>query len=254
MHDMLRAGVHFGHRTRYWNPKMAPYIFGARNKIHIINLETTLPMFEDVLNYVSKVAANKGKILFVGTKRAAQNIIKEQAARCGMPYVDHRWLGGMLTNYKTVRQSINRLRELEKMKESGEFERMIKKEALMLSRELEKLECGLGGIKNMGGLPDALFVIDVGYEKIAVQEAKKLKIPVVGVVDTNNSPDDIDYVIPGNDDSMRAIEIYVKSVADAILAAKDANTVGGKDEYIEVVEEKTGSESSSTEKQEDTSE
>lgn len=216
MHDMLRAGVHFGHRTRYWDPKMAPYIFGARNKVHIIDLEQTLPLFQDVLNYVGKVAANKGRILFV----------------------DYRWLGGMLTNYKTVRQSINRLKELEKMRDSGAFERMIKKEALMLSRELSKLECSLGGIKDMGGLPEALFVIDVGYENIAVKEAQKLKIPVVGVVDTNNSPEGIDYIIPGNDDSMRAIEIYVSSVADAILEAK-ASTQGAakKDDYVEEVKE-----------------
>jgi small subunit ribosomal protein S2 len=235
---MLRAGVHFGHRTRYWDPKMAPYIFGARNKVHIIDLEQTLPLFQDVLNYVGKVAANKGRILFVGTKRAAQETIREQATRCGMPYVDYRWLGGMLTNYKTVRQSINRLKELEKMRDSGAFERMIKKEALMLSRELSKLECGLGGIKDMGGLPEALFVIDVGYENIAVKEAQKLKIPVVGVVDTNNSPEGIDYIIPGNDDSMRAIEIYVTSVADAILEAKASSPAGvKKEEFVEEVKE-----------------
>jgi small subunit ribosomal protein S2 len=238
MREMLEAGVHFGHRTRFWNPKMAPYIFGARNKVHIINLEKTMPMFQDVLNYVGRMAANKAKILFVGTKRAAQEIVREHAARCGMPYVDHRWLGGMLTNYKTVRQSINRLKELKKMRDSGAFEHMIKKEALVLSRELEKLEVGLGGIENMGGLPDVLFVIDVGYENIAVQEAKRLKIPVIGIVDTNNNPEGIDYIIPGNDDSMRAIEIYVRSVADAILDAKAGNTVGvigeSEEEFIEV--------------------
>jgi small subunit ribosomal protein S2 len=240
MREMLEAGVHFGHRTRFWNPKMSEYIFGSRNKVHIINLEKTLPMFNDVLNYMGRMAANKAKILFVGTKRAAQDIIRHHAERCGMPYVDHRWLGGMLTNYKTVRQSINRLKELKKMREEGAFEHMIKKEALMLTRELEKLEIGLGGIENMGGLPDVLFVIDVGYEKIAVQEAKRLKIPVVGVVDTNNDPDDIDYIIPGNDDSMRAIEIYVRSVADAILEAKASGGIAdlteSEGEFVEVVE------------------
>lgn len=239
MREMLKAGVHFGHRTRFWDPKMAPYIFGARNKIHIINLEETIPLFKDALNYVGRLAANKCDILFVGTKRAAQDIIKEEASRCGMPYVDHRWLGGMLTNYKTVRQSINRLKDLEKMRDSGEFEKMIKKEALMLTRELDKLDCSLGGIKNMKGLPDAIFIIDVGYEKIAIKEATRLKIPVVGVVDTNNSPDDVDYIIPGNDDSMRAIEIYVKAVADAILEAKEASqSTVAEENFVEVVEEK----------------
>jgi small subunit ribosomal protein S2 len=220
MRDMLEAGVHFGHRTRYWNPKMAQYIFGSRDKIHIINLEKTLPMFRDALNVVSKIAHNKGKILFVGTKRAAQDIIREQATRCGMPYVDYRWLGGMLTNYKTIRQSIKRLRELEEMAKSGKFERMIKKEALQLKREYEKLECGLGGIKDMGGIPDALFIIDTGNENIAILEARKLSIPVIGVVDTNNDPDHIDYIIPGNDDSMQAIELYASAMADVILEAK----------------------------------
>jgi small subunit ribosomal protein S2 len=220
MRDMLAAGVHFGHRTCYWNPKMGSYIFGSREKIHIMNLEKTLPLFHDALNFVSSVAANHGKVLFVGTKSAACEIIREQARRCNMPYVDHRWLGGMLTNYKTVRQSINRLRDLEAMRDNGTFERMIKKEALQLSRELTKLERGLGGIKDMGGIPDALFVIDVGHEKISIQEAKRLSIPVIGIVDSNNSPDDVDYVIPGNDDSRRAIELYVKAAADVILAAK----------------------------------
>jgi small subunit ribosomal protein S2 len=220
MRELLEAGAHFGHRTRSWNPKMAPYIFGARNQIHIINLEKTLPMFQDVLNYVGRLASNKAKILFVGTKRAAQEGIRNHAKRCGMPYVDHRWLGGMLTNYKTVRQSIIRLKELKEMKEKGFFNGMIKKEALMLTRELEKLEKGLGGIQDMGGLPDALFVVDVGFEKIAVEEARRLKIPVIGIVDTNNSPDNIDYMIPANDDSMRAIEIYLRSMADVILEAK----------------------------------
>ncbi len=220
MRDMLEAGVHFGHRTRYWNPKMADYIFGSRNKIHIINLEKTVPLFNDAINFVGNVAMNHGKILFVGTKRAAQEVIREQAKRCGMPYVDDRWLGGMLTNYKTIRQSVKRLRDLEKMKEDGLFERMIKKEALQLTRELEKLDCSLGGIKHMGGLPDAIVVIDVGYEKIAIREANRLKIPVIGVVDTNNSPDGVDYIIPGNDDAMSAISVYLKAMADAVLDAK----------------------------------
>lgn len=237
MRELLEAGAHFGHRTRFWNPKMREYIFGARNKIHIINLEHTLPMLQDVRNYVSRLAANKAKILFVGTKRAAQDSVCEHAKRCGMPYVDHRWLGGMLTNYKTVRQSIFRLKKLQEMKEKGEFEKMIKKEALMLERELEKLERSLGGIQDMGGLPDAIFVIDVGFEHIAVDEARRLKIPVIGVVDTNNDPDNIDYVIPGNDDSMRAIELYVRTIADAIIDGQKSNTVGaGASEYVEVTE------------------
>lgn len=236
---MLQAGVHFGHRTRFWDPKMAPYIFGSRNKIHIIDLEKTVPMFDDALNYISRLASNKCKILFVGTKRAAQNIVQEHAIRCGMPYVDHRWLGGMLTNYKTVKQSINRLKELERMKESGAFERMIKKEALMLNRELSKLHCSLNGIKNMNGLPDAIFVVDIGFEKIAVQEARRLRIPVIGVVDTNNNPEGIDYVIPGNDDSMKAIEMYVKTVADVILEAKtsQAPVAEEAEKFVEVTDE-----------------
>jgi small subunit ribosomal protein S2 len=242
MRELLEAGAHFGHRTCYWNPKMAEFIFGSRNKIHIINLEKTLPMMQDVLNYVGRLASNKAKILFVGTKRAAQESIRTHAKRCGMPYVDHRWLGGMLTNYKTVRQSINRLKDLKEMKEKGLFDKMIKKEALMLTRELEKLDRGLGGIEHMNGLPDALFVVDTGFEHIAVEEARRLKIPVIGVVDTNNSPDNIDYIIPGNDDSMRAVEIYVRSIADAILDAKSTNTVGlgsASSEFVEVtVEEK----------------
>jgi small subunit ribosomal protein S2 len=249
MREMLEAGAHFGHRTRYWNPKMAPYIFGSRNNIHIINLEKTMPMLSDVVNYVGRLASNKAKILFVGTKRAAQESIREHAKRCGMPYVDHRWLGGMLTNYKTVRQSIFRLKELKEMQEKGLFEGMIKKEALMLTRELDKLERGLGGIQDMGGLPDALFVVDVGFENIAVEEARRLKIPVIGIVDTNNSPDNIDYIVPGNDDSMRAVDIYVRCVADAILDAKNGNTVGGvassDAEFVEIAvndkeSEKTG--------------
>ncbi|MBN9229252.1 MAG: 30S ribosomal protein S2 [Legionella sp.] len=239
MKELLEAGAHFGHRTRFWNPEMSEYIFGSRNKIHIINLEKTMVMMNDVLNYVGRLASNKAKILFVGTKRAAQESIREQAKRCGMPYVDHRWLGGMLTNYKTVRQSIFRLKELKEMRDKGLFEGMIKKEALMLTRELDKLERGLGGIEHMGGLPDALFVVDVGFEHIAVEEARRLKIPVIGIVDTNNSPKNIDYIIPGNDDSMRAIEIYVRAVADAILDAKGSNTVavGSSDEeFVEVKE------------------
>jgi len=237
MRELLEAGVHFGHRTRFWNPEMAEYIFGARNKIHIINLEKTMPMMKDVLNYVGRLAANKAKILIVGTKRAAQESVRTHAKRCGMPYVDHRWLGGMLTNYKTVRQSIIRLKELKDLRDKGAFTGMIKKEALMLTRELEKLERGLGGIEDMGGLPDALFVIDVGFEHIAVEEARRLKIPVIGIVDTNNSPQNIDYVIPGNDDSMRAIDIYVRCVADAILDAKNSNTVATS-EFVEVSAEK----------------
>ncbi len=242
MRELLEAGAHFGHRTRFWNPKMAEYIFGARNKIHIINLEKTMPMLDDALNYIGRLSSNHAKILFVGTKRAAQESIREQAKRCGMPYVDHRWLGGMLTNYKTVRQSIFRLKELKKMFDEGLMNGMIKKEVLMLTRELEKLERSLGGIQDMGGLPDALFVVDVGFEHIAVEEARRLKIPVIGIVDTNNNPDPVDYVIPANDDSMRAVEIYVTAVADAILDARHANTVGGGlgSEFVEVVEGKEG--------------
>lgn len=236
MRELLEAGAHFGHRTRFWNPKMAEYIFGQRNKIHIINLEKTMPLMNDALNYVGKLAGNKAKILFVGTKRAAQESIRNHAKRCGMPFVDHRWLGGMLTNYKTVRQSIFRLKELKKLRDEGAFEGMIKKEALMLTRELEKLERSLGGIEDMGGLPDALFIIDVGFEHIAVEEARRLRIPVIGVVDTNNDPDNIDYIIPGNDDSMRAVDIYIRSVADAILDAQQSNSVGSRDEFVEVQE------------------
>jgi small subunit ribosomal protein S2 len=237
MRDLLEAGAHFGHRTRYWNPKMSEFIFGSRNKIHIINLEKTVPLMNDAINYIGRIASNHAKILFVGTKRAAQESIREQAKRCGMPYVDHRWLGGMLTNYKTVRQSIFRLKELKKMHSEGSFERMIKKEALMLTRELEKLDKSLGGIEEMNGLPDALFVVDVGFEHIAVDEARRLKIPVVGIVDTNNSPDNIDYVIPGNDDSMRAVEIYVRLMADAILDAKQSNTVARSTIESDFIEE-----------------
>ncbi len=235
MREMLEAGVHFGHQTRFWNPKMAPFIFGERNKIHIINLEQTLPLCKDATNYLGKVASKKGKILFVGTKRAASDAIYEEARRCGMPYVNHRWLGGMLTNFRTVRASIKRLKELEEMAESNSYEKINKKEILQLSREKDKLEKTLGGIKEMGGLPDALFVIDVGYEKIAVQEVVKLGIPVVGVVDTNNSPDEIDYIIPGNDDSMRAIRLYARLAADAVLEGKQS-IVAGADEEDELIE------------------
>ncbi len=216
MRQMLEAGVHFGHQTRYWNPKMGQYIFGERNKIHIINLEQTLPMFNDSLNFIGKMASKGGKILFVGTKRSAREAVQEGAVSCKMPYVNHRWLGGMLTNFKTVKQSIRRLKDLEKMTEDGTFQKIGKKEVLMREREREKLERSLGGIKDMKGLPDAIFVIDVGYEKIAVQEANKLGIPVIGVVDTNNSLEGIDYVIPGNDDAIRAIQLYVSAAADAV--------------------------------------
>ncbi|QEQ95714.1 30S ribosomal protein S2 [Neptunomonas concharum] len=235
MRDLLKAGVHFGHQTRYWNPKMSQYIFGARNKIHIINLEHTLPALNGALDVVKGMAQNKNKVLFVGTKRAASKIIKEEAQRVSMPYVNHRWLGGMLTNYKTIRQSIRRLRELESAAQDGTFAQLTKKEALMRQREMEKLERSIGGIKEMGGLPDALFVVDVDHERIAVNEANKLGIPVIGIVDTNSNPDGIDYVIPGNDDALRAIQIYVKSVADA--CGEGAEVAGGdKSEFVEVEE------------------
>ena len=248
MRDMLKSGVHFGHQTRFWNPKMKPYIFGARNKIHIINLEKTLPLFNDALAFVNKLAADNNKILFVGTKRAAQKTIREEAARCGMPYVDHRWLGGMLTNWKTIRQSIKRLRDLEAQSEDGTLDKLTKKEALMRHREMEKLERSIGGIKDMGGLPDALFVVDVDHEDIAVLEARKLGIPVIAVVDTNSDPDDIDYIIPGNDDAIRAIQLYVSAVADAILEGREysaTNTPGGadKDGFVEVAEDAAADES-----------
>ena len=235
MRDMLKAGVHFGHQTRYWNPKMGKYIFGARNKIHIINLEQTVPALNDALKLAEDMSSRNNKILFVGTKRAAGKIIKEQAERSGMPFVAHRWLGGMLTNYKTIRQSIKRLRELEAQQTDGTFEQLTKKEALMRTREMEKLERSIGGIKEMGGLPDALFVIDVDHERIAVQEANKLGIPVIGVVDTNSNPDGIDYVIPGNDDAIRAIQIYTTGLADAVLEGKQGTS--GADEFVEVAEE-----------------
>ncbi len=220
MRQMLEAGVHFGHQTRYWNPKMSPFIFGARNKIHIINLEKSLPMYQEALKFVRTLTANKGTVLFVGTKRQARDIVKEEALRAGAPYVDYRWLGGMLTNFKTVKQSIKRLKEMDQMIADGSVEKLTKKEGLNFSREKEKLERSLGGIKDMGGIPDALFVIDVGFHKIAVTEAKKLGVPIVGVVDTNNSLDGIDYVIPGNDDSTRAIRLYARGVADAILEGR----------------------------------
>lgn len=238
MRQMLEAGVHFGHQTRYWNPKMAPYIFGERNKIHIVNLEKTLPLFNDAMNFLGKLAANGGKILFVGTKRAARDVIHEEAARCNMPYVNHRWLGGMLTNFKTIRQSIKRLKELEAMEADGSMTtRFNKKEALVLRREMEKLNRSLGGIKELNGIPDALFVIDTGHEKIALNEARKLGIPVVAVVDTNNDPELVDYVIPGNDDAIRAVQLYVQGASAAVLEgrAAAAQTVGA-DEFVEVEE------------------
>jgi len=238
MRQMLEAGVHFGHQTRYWNPKMAPYIFGQRSKIHIINLEKALPLYNDAMNFIGSLAANKGNILFVATKRAAQDVIAEEAKRCGMPYVNHRWLGGMLTNFKTVRQSIKRLKELETMMQDGSLERMNKKEGLMLKREMDKLERSLGGIKDMNGLPDALFVIDVGYEKIAISEARKLGIPVIGVVDTNNKPDGVDYMIPGNDDAIRAIQLYAQGAADAVIEGKGSmpQLAGATDDFVEMSE------------------
>ncbi|AXT45990.1 MULTISPECIES: 30S ribosomal protein S2 [Chromobacterium] len=220
MRQMLEAGVHFGHQTRFWNPKMAKYIFGSRNKIHIINLEKTLPLFVEAQEYVRRLAANKGSIMFVGTKRQAREIVREEAARCGMPFVDHRWLGGMLTNYKTVKQSIKRLEEKRAILESAGDTGYNKKELLDLQREVDKLERSLGGIKDMKGLPDAIFVIDTGYQKGTIVEAKKLGIPVIGVVDTNNTPDGIDYVIPGNDDSSRAIRLYARGMADAVLEGR----------------------------------
>jgi len=241
MREMLEAGVHFGHQTRFWNPKMAPYIFGHRNRIHIINLEQTMMMYQDAMKFVRQLAGNKGTILFVGTKRQAREIVKEEASRAGMPYVDYRWLGGMLTNFKTVKQSIKRLREMEAMVADGTVERMSKKEALSFQRELEKLDRSLGGIKGLDGLPDALFVIDVGYQKGAVAEAKKLGVPVIGVVDTNNSPDGVTHVIPGNDDSSRAIRLYARGVADAVLEGRSqtlTEIVGAaSDEFVEVEEE-----------------
>jgi small subunit ribosomal protein S2 len=240
MRQMLEAGVHFGHQTRYWNPKMADFIFGQRNKIHIVNLEKTLAMYNDAMKYVRQLASNRGTILFVGTKRQAREIVAEEAQRCGMPFVDHRWLGGMLSNFKTVKLSIKRLKDLETMVGDGTLERMTKREALSHKREMDKLHKSLGGIKDMGALPDAIFVIDVGYHKIAVTEAKKLGIPIVAVVDTNHSPDGIAYVIPGNDDSSRAIRLYARGAADAVLEGKSQSVqeiVKGGDEFVEVAED-----------------
>ncbi len=236
MRQMLEAGVHFGHQTRYWNPKMADFIFGQRNKIHIVNLEKTMAMYQDAMKYIRQLATNRGTILFVGTKRQARDIIAEEAQRAGMPYVDHRWLGGMLTNFKTVKASIKRLKDLEAMGLDGTFEKMSKREALTLQREMDKLVRSLGGIKEMNALPDALFIIDVGYQKIAVTEANKLSIPIVGVVDTNHSPEGIAYVIPGNDDSSRAIRLYARGVADAILEGKSQviQEIVQTEEFVEV--------------------
>jgi small subunit ribosomal protein S2 len=243
MRQMLEAGVHFGHQARFWNPRMAPFIFGERNKIHIINLEKTLPLYGDAMNFIGKLVSNKGTVLFVGTKRSARDTVRSEAERCKMPYVNHRWLGGMLTNFKTVRQSIKRLKDLETMEQDGTFDKISKKEGLMLAREKHKLDRSLGGIKDMPRLPDALFVVDVGHEKIAVAEAKKLGIPVVGIVDTNNSPEQIDYVVPGNDDSIRAIQLYVQGAADAVDEGRSAMAqVGGTtaDEFVEVGENAGG--------------
>ena len=237
MRQMLEAGVHFGHQTRFWSPKMGPYIFGARNKIHIINLEKSLPLYRAAMNFIGSVASARGKVLFVGTKRQAGKVIREEAKRCNSPYVDHRWLGGMLTNFKTVKNSIARLVELDEMTASDATRGLTKKEALMLERERVKLDRSLSGIRDMKGLPDALFVIDVDHEKIAVSEARKLGIPVVGVCDTNSSPDGIDYPIPGNDDAIRAIKLYLGGAADAILEARGASTPaieGDADDYVEV--------------------
>ena len=241
MRQMLEAGVHFGHQTRFWNPRMAPFIFGQRNKIHIVNLEKTMVKYNEAMDFVRKLAANRGNIMFVSTKRQAREIIAEEAQRAGMPFVDERWLGGMLTNFKTVKQSIKRLKEVEAMMEDGSIERLSKREALTVRRELEKLQKSIGGIKEMGGLPDALFVIDVGYHKIAITEAQKLGIPVVAVVDTNHSPEGVDYIIPGNDDSSRAIRLYARGVADAVLQGRSQVLQeivdAGGDEFVEVEEE-----------------
>lgn len=236
MRQMLEAGVHFGHQTRYWNPKMAPYIFGHRNKIHIINLEKTLPLYQEAMNFVRRLGANNGSVLFVGTKRQAREIVREEATRAGAPFVDHRWLGGMLTNFKTVKQSIKRLNDLSQMIEDGSLDRLSKKESLNFQREKDKLDRSLGGIVSMNGVPDALFVIDVGYQKNAIVEARKLGIPIIGVVDTNNSTEGVDYVIPGNDDSTRAIRLYARGVADALLEGRAQSlneAMLATEEYIE---------------------
>jgi len=234
MRELLQAGAHFGHQTRYWNPKMGRYIFGARNKIHIINLEHTVPALNSALDLVKQLASNKNKVLFVGTKRAAGKVIKEQAERAGMPYVSHRWLGGMLTNYKTIRASIKRYRDLEAQQADGTFAKLTKKEALMRTRQMEKLERSIGGIKDMGGLPDVLFVIDVDHERIAITEANKLGIPVIGIVDTNSDPDGVDYVIPGNDDAIRAVKLYAQAVADACIEGRAGDAAAIKNEFVEV--------------------
>src|SRR5437868_3220708 len=236
MRQMLEAGVHFGHQTRFWNPKMAPFIFGERNRIHIINLEKTLPLYNDAASFIRQVVADGGRVLFVGTKRSAREAIKAEATRCGMPFVSHRWLGGMLTNFKTVRQSIKRLSALDEMAANGTLDQHSKREAQGLRREREKLERSLGGIKEMDGLPDVLFVVDVGHERIAIHEAKKLGIPVVAVVDTNCAPDDVDYVIPGNDDAMRAIQLYGTGIADAVIEGRSASpeVPTGEDEFVEL--------------------
>ena len=237
MKELLEAGVHFGHQKRYWNPKMSKFIFGVRNNIHIINLEETLPALNAAAEFVNDLVQKNNKVLFVGTKRSAGKVVKEEAERCGMPYVDKRWLGGMLTNYKTIRQSIRRLRDLEMLSTDGTFEKLTKKEALSLQRDLDKLEASLGGIKNMGGLPDAIFVVDVDYENIAITEARKLGIPVIGIVDTNSSPDGIDYVIPGNDDAIRSIKLFVSSLADAAISGKEKRDgVMRPDDFIEIDE------------------
>jgi len=244
MRQMLEAGVHFGHQTRFWNPKMAPFIFGHRNKIHIINLEKTLVKYQEAMNFLRKMSSNKGTVLFVGTKRQAREIVREEAQRAGVPFVDERWLGGMLTNFKTVKQSIKRLKELEAMSQDGTFEKLGKKEALMLQREMVKLEKSIGGIKDMNGLPDAIFVIDVGYHKIAVTEAGKLGIPVIGVVDTNHNPEGVAYVIPGNDDSSRAIRLYARGAADAVLEGRSQAVqevvAAVSDDFVEIAEGEEG--------------
>jgi small subunit ribosomal protein S2 len=237
MRELLEAGAHFGHQTRYWNPKMNNYIFGARNNIHIINLEQTVPALNESLTYIRNLASKRNKILFVGTKRSAGKVVQEEAERCGMPYVDKRWLGGMLTNYKTIRQSIRRLRDLEEQFNDGTFTKLTKKEALSRQRDLDKLERSLGGIKSMGGLPDAIFVIDVDHERIAITEANKLKIPVVGIVDTNSNPDGVDFVIPGNDDAIRSIRLFVQAIANAVIEGKAEFEGPGAGEFVEVAEE-----------------
>lgn len=233
MRDMLQAGVHFGHQTRYWNPKMGQYIFGARNKVHIINLEKTVPLFNEALSFLTSISHRKGKVLFVGTKRAASEAVKEAAIKCGQYYVNKRWLGGMLTNWKTVRQSINRLKELESQSQDGTFDKLTKKEVLILQREMNKLENSLGGIKDMGGLPDVIFVIDADHEHIAITEARNLGIPVVSVVDTNSNPDGVDYVIPGNDDAIRAVQLYTNAVADAVISGRQGEAgASASDEFV----------------------